>query len=152
MTSSGEMLHKQAQKITDLASMLDHLLKSRSFCKNRQCCWLFSKYLKKVKNHMSELEKTLYGELLLSNDPRFNAIAQNFMDGSVGVKHVIKKFNKKWWSKSDKCFILDNQNSHHYQFLMDVQSLFAIVEQRLQRETKRLYPAMQELQASKKAA
>ena len=152
MTLSDDLLHKQARKISDLASMLDHLLKNRSFCKNKQCCRLFSKYIKKVKGHMSEVDKTLYSELLLSDNNKFNNIAENFMEGSVGVKHVIKKFNKKWWSKSDQCFLLYKEDNHYYQFLMDAQGLFSIVDQRLNRETRILYPAIQEMRASKKAA
>ncbi len=150
------VLQKQAQKINELSSMLETLLVDAKFCHNRQCCKLFSKYTKQLKDHSKSVEKSIYSELLLSNNGRFNRIADDFIQSSEYMKRSLKQFSRRWWDCPEKCFKLatgqnDLSVKNHRLLVADLSLLFNISAQHLNREKRILYPAIQDIRETKAA-
>lgn len=135
-------LNEQNHRITELSHVLRYLLKDRSMCDTGSCCNLFNNYVEQVKEHIENVDKNMYSDLLASPDEKVNNIAKNFMSGSVEVKKILQKFTKKWCpsNSSNELKIKD-----HDKFLDETDELFDIVLDRILNETEHLYPLVRSL-------
>ena len=139
---SYEELNEDIHRITELTNILRYLFKDRSMCDTHTCCSLFNKYFEQVSAHMDLVDKDFSTMLLKDHDNKVNAVAKNFMSGSVEIKRIIKDFKKQWCSikPGDNLKIKD-----HTSFIDNTDELFDIVLQRIQDETEHLYPMVRSL-------
>jgi len=149
---SYEQLHAQNHKITELSNLLSHVLTERTLCDNGECCRLFSNYMKEVNEHMEAVDRNLYSELLLSEDLRINNRARSFIQGTVEIRRILKQYVTKWCNKTGKHFIFDEPEHNYQEFLDDSNAMFAIILDRIEKETEGLYPLVHELQREQQRA
>lgn len=151
MTTYDE-LHAQNHKITELSNLLSHLLKERSLCDNGECCKLFTRYMDQVTHHMETVDRNLYSELLLCEDTRVNNTAKSFIEGTVGIRRIMKGYMSKWCRRSDKRFVFGKDGKGYARFLADSETMFSIILDRIQKETEILYPMVRRLQDGQQRA
>ena len=140
-----EELNQQNHRITELSNVLSYLFKERSMCDTGSCCDLFYHYVDLVKKHIDLVDKNMYSDLLNSPDKKINAVARNFMSGSVEVKKILKAFSKHWCPARNKSSLTIKD---HDKFLKETNELFEIVLQRILDETEHLYPLVRSLRNS----
>jgi len=138
-------LNQQNHRITELSNVLSYLFQDRSMCDTGSCCDLFYHYVDLVKKHIDLVDKNMYSEMLNSPDKKINAVARNFMSGSVEVKKILKAFSKHWCPTRNKSSLTIKD---HDKFLKETDELFGIVLQRILDETEHLYPLVRSLRNS----
>lgn len=134
---SYERLNQQNHKITELSNILEVLLKDRLLCDTSTCNELFYNYLKEVSNHIKEIDSNLYVDLLKHPSQDVNNIANNFMSGSKEIKRIMKRYERKWCSKSKQLLLV---GAKHDQFLAETDEMFTMILNRIQDEMEHLYP------------
>ncbi len=149
---SYEELEAQNHKIAELSNLLEHVLTERTLCDNGECCRIFSNYMEEVNQHMEAVERNLYSELLLSEDPRIKNTATSFMGGTVEIRRIMKQYITKWCSKSGQRFAFDEPGRDYDLFLDDSNAMFSIILDRIQMETEGLYPLVRQLQMEQQRA
>ena len=149
---SYEELHSQNHKITKLSNLLSHILAERSLCDNGECCQIFTNYMSQVNEHMEAVDRNLYSELLLSEDTKLNNTAKSFMEGSMGIKRIMKRYVSRWCTKTGKRFAFGKQGQNYDKFLEDSEAMFSIILDRIQKETELLYPLVRRLQDEQQEA
>jgi uncharacterized protein YecA (UPF0149 family) len=137
-----EELNTQNHHITELSNILSTLLKDRTMCDNSTCCDLFHSYIEQVKSHMDLVDKHLTGKLLSHDDVETRNIVKNFMSGSQEVRRITTRYIKDWCPnmKADSLAV-----ANHERFYNDSEQMFALVLQRIQDETEKLYPLIRKL-------
>ena len=135
-------LNEQNDRITELSNNLHYLFKDRSMCDTHTCCDLFYNYVDLVKKHTEMVDTEMCSDLLKNHDKKVNAVANNFLSGSVEIKKILKNFTKQWCPTKSKG---DLKIKVHEQFLKDTDELFEIVLKRIQDETEHLYPLVRSL-------
>ena len=133
MVSFQEM-YNQIHKISELSSVLSHLIEERSLCDTAVTNDLFFEYVDKVRDHLDEEEKSLYQPLLLHSEASIKNTANKFLSGSGEIKRVFKQYLKRW------CKNKDLRIRDHEQFLKETKEMFELVNKRLIDETEHLYP------------
>jgi len=149
---SYEKLYAQNHKITELSNLLSHVLVERSLCDNGECCQIFSNYMGEVNQHMEDVDRNLYSELLLSDDIRINNTAKSFMEGTVEIRRIMKQYVARWCNKTGKRFEFGDQGQDYQRFLDDSNMMFDIILDRIQKETEGLYPLIRQLQEDQQRA
>lgn len=132
-------LQKGAAKINDLSNVLTALLDKPTLCSTELCCSLFSKYLRRVTSHLATVETTIYSRLLISSDSHHGRSANNFLEGAVEIKRIIKQHQHKWCTLSESSA---KPPLEHDQFAQESLSLYALVSKRLNDEEVNLYPLL----------
>ena len=143
MVSFQEM-YNQIHKISELSSVLSHLIEERSLCDTAVTNDLFFEYVDKVRDHLDEEEKSLYQPLLLHSETSIKNTANKFLSGSGEIKRVFKQYLKRW------CKNKDLRIRDHELFLKETKEMFELVNKRLIDETEHLYPVARNVMAEEK--
>jgi len=139
---SYQQLNEQNHQIVELSNVLTYLFNDRSMCDTETCCTLFYRYIEKVNEHMDLVDNNLYKQLLAHPDNEVKNTARNFISGGQEIKHILNGYEKKWCRKVKHQIMVGGD---HERFLKDTTELFALVLDRIQRETERLYPLVREI-------
>lgn len=139
---SYEQLNEQNHQIVELSNVLTYLFNDRSMCDTETCCTLFYRYIEKVNEHMDLVDNNLYKHLLAHPDSEVKNTARNFMSGGQEIRHILNRYEKTWCRKVKHQIMVGGD---HQQFLTDTTKLFALVLDRIQRETERLYPLVRQI-------
>ncbi len=139
---SYQQLNEQNHQIVELSNVLSYLFQDRSMCDTDTCCNLFFRYMEKVSEHMELVENNLYGPLLAQPGNDIKNTARNFMSGGQEIRHILHQYQKKWCRKKNQQILV---GGGHKEFLKETNEIFALVLDRIQRETERLYPLMREI-------
>ncbi|MEE9493573.1 MAG: hypothetical protein V3W04_09390 [Gammaproteobacteria bacterium] len=137
-----EELNEQNDDITELSNVLSYLIKDRSMCDSDTCCSLFYNYMDKVNEHMTLVEKNLYGQLLRHPQQEMNNTAKNFMSGSQEIKHIMQQYKKKWCDKKQGDLKVGGE---HEIFKTDTDEMFTMILDRVQNEVEHLYPLIRKV-------
>ena len=137
---SYDQLNQENHRITELSNVLRYLVKDRSMCDSQTCCDLFHRYLTELLGHIDGVERALYPPLLTMGDQTAQNSVNNFMEGSQQIKRIIKQYKTNWCGPNQTLRVAD-----HPAFLLETDSLFDVVLQRLQDETEKLYPLVKGL-------
>ena len=142
-------LHTQNHSITELSNVLLYLFKERSMCDTGTCCELFNRYMDKVNEHISIVDRNLYSKLLTHDDHEIQKLARNFMSGSQEIKRIMSDYTRTWCPKkgAEKLAIAE-----HDRFLKDSEEMFDLILERIQHETEKLYPLVKELSGNERQA
>ena len=116
------------------------MIQDRTICDSDVTCDLFFDLTDKIKEHMAIEERELYKDLLTNSDPNVRTIANNFLSGSAEVKRIFKAYMKKW------CHNKHLRIKDHKGFISDTEDLFEAVQDRIIKETEKLYPVIREQQ------
>ena len=139
---SYQQLNEQNHQIVELSNVLSYLFQDRSMCDTETCCNLFYSYIQKVNQHMELVENNLYKDLLAHPENDIKNTARNFMSGGQEIKHILNRYEKKWCRKMKQQIMV---GAKHKEFLQETDDMFALVLDRIQRETERLYPLVREI-------
>ena len=141
-------LHAQNHKITELSNVFLYMIRDRAMCDTEVTCGLFFDYTKKVREHIELVDQQLCGRLISHPDQAVKNTANRFLSGSAEIKRIFGSYLKDWCSeKNKKLNVLD-----HERFVEDTNQMFALVLERIQRETEHLYPLIRKLEVTDLAA
>lgn len=135
-------LHAQNHKITELSNVFLYLVQSREMCDTETACDVFFEYTGKVKEHMELVDRELCGKLISYPDQTVKNTADRFLSGSTEIKRIFNKYLKDWCNESSRRLTIRD----HEEFLSETEQMFALVLDRIQRETEHLYPLIRKLE------
>ncbi len=99
---------------------------------------LLSKLLGKLAIHLVMEDKSLYPEMLASNDERVKKSAKKFMKEMGGLAEAVTAYKKKW--PSDLPI-----KEEPAEFIAETKVLFVALTNRIERENNELYKMLDEL-------
>lgn len=134
-------LHAQNHKITELSNVFLYLVRDREMCDTEVTCDIFFDLTTRVKEHMEIVDREICGKLISESDPAVKTTANRFLSGSSEIKRIFNAYVKEWCSHKRHTLTI---NDHAY-FLKDTEQMFALVMDRIQRETEHLYPLMRKM-------
>jgi hypothetical protein len=135
-------LHAQNHKITELSNVFLYLVQSREMCDTETACDVFFEYTTKVKEHIELVDRELCGKLISYPDQSVKNTADRFLSGSTEIKRIFNKYLKDWCNESSRRLNIRS----HPAFLAETEQMFALVLDRIQRETEHLYPLLRKLE------
>jgi hypothetical protein len=135
-------LHAQNHKITELSNVFIYLVQSREMCDTDTACDVFFEYAGKVKEHIELVDRELCGRLMSHPDQTVKNTADRFLSGSVEIKRIFNQYLRTWCSASKRNLKIKD----HDEFVKETEQMFALVLDRIQRETEHLYPLIRRLE------
>jgi len=135
-------LHAQNHKITELSNVFLYLVRDRSMCDTEVACDIFFDMTTRVKDHMELVDREMCGKLISHPDQTVKNTANRFLSGSIEIKRIFNAYVKQWCSHKRHTLTIDD----HAAFVEDTEQMFALVMDRIQRETEHLYPLMRKLE------
>ncbi|MBK1701376.1 hypothetical protein [Thiococcus pfennigii] len=142
-------LHEQNHKITELSNVFLYLIQDRAMCDTRIACDIFLDYSKTVKEHIELVDRKLCGKLISHPDQAVKNTADRFLSGSSEIKRIFAAYLKQWCSESRRELTI---RRHYDKFVADTQLMFALVLNRIERETEHLYPLIRRLEGDDQKA
>jgi uncharacterized protein YecA (UPF0149 family) len=134
-------LHAQNHKITELSNVFIYLVQNREMCDTDTACDVFFEYATKVKEHIELVDRELCGRLMSHPDQTVKNTADRFLSGSVEIKRIFNQYLRSWCSESKRNLKIKD----HDEFVTETEQMFALVLDRIQRETEHLYPLIRRL-------
>jgi hypothetical protein len=101
-----------------------------------------------VREHIELVDRDLCGRLISYPDQSVKNTANRFLSGSTEIKRIFNKYLKDWCSEPHRRL----QIRDYDEFLNETEQMFALVLDRIQRETEHLYPLIRKLEEKDKAA
>jgi uncharacterized membrane protein YheB (UPF0754 family) len=95
-----------------------------------------------VKEHIELVDRELCGKLISYPDQTVKNTADRFLSGSTEIKRIFNRYLKDWCNESSRRLMIRN----HDEFLTETEQMFALVLDRIQRETEHLYPLIRKLE------
>jgi len=141
-------LHAQNHKITELSNVFLYLVQSREICDTETACDVFFEYSTKVKEHIELVDRELCGKLISYPDQAVKNTADRFLSGSTEIKRIFNQYLKDWCNESRHHLTIRD----HGEFLKETEQMFALVLDRIQRETEHLYPLIRKIEDKDVAA
>jgi hypothetical protein len=141
-------LHEQNHKITELSNVFLYLIKDRSMCDTDCARGVFFDFKDRVKEHIELVDQKLCGQLISYPDQTVKNTADRFLSGSTEIKKIFANYVKDWCSEKDRSLTIRD----HGKFVEDTREMFALVLDRIQRETEHLYPLIRKLEGGDKLA
>lgn len=135
-------LHAQNHKITELSNVFIYLVQNREMCDTDTACDVFFEYAAKVKEHIELVDRELCGRLISHPDQRVKNTADRFLSGSIEIKRIFNQYLRGWCSESKRNLKIKD----HDEFVKETEQMFALVLDRIQRETEHLYPLIRRLE------
>jgi hemerythrin-like domain-containing protein len=120
--------------ISDLRAMMTREqldIRPNAMTVHRMICDLADK----IKQHMSEQDKTIYPDLLIHQDPKLKSMAWGFLNGQKPMRKQFESYHAKWL-KDCECQTSD-------EFIADTFEIFDIIEDRIKREESILIPTLE---------
>lgn len=142
-----EQLHAQNHKITELSNVFLYLVRERSMCDTTVACDVFFDFTNQVREHMEVVDRDICGRLLSCPDQSVKNTANRFLSGSTEIKRIFASYVKEWCSEKRHTLTI----SDHASFVQDTEQMFALVMDRLQRETEHLYPLIRTIEEQGRA-
>lgn len=141
-------LHAQNHKITELSNVFLYLIQSREMCDTETACDVFFEYTGKVREHIELVDRDLCARLISYPDQSVKNTADRFLSGSTEIKRIFNQYLKDWCSEPRRRL----QIRDHQEFVTETEQMFALVLDRIQRETEHLYPLIRKLEEKDKVA
>ncbi len=135
-------LHEQNHKITELSNVFLYLVRERSMCDTDVACDVFFDLTNHVREHMELVDRDICGRLIAYPDQSVKNTANRFLSGSNEIKRIFSAYVKQWCSRKHHALTIND----HASFLEDTEQMFALVMDRLQRETEHLYPLLRKVE------
>ena len=110
-------------------------------CDTACACDLFFEFKERVREHIELVDQKLCGKLISYPDQTIKNTADRFLSGSTEIKKIFSDYVKDWCSDKDRTLTI----SDHDAFVKETQEMFALVLDRIQRETEHLYPLIRKL-------
>lgn len=139
-------LHAQNHKITELSNVFLYLVRERSMCDTDVACDVFFDLTNRIKEHMELVDRELCSQLISHQDQTVKNTANRFLSGSSEIKRIFNSYVKQWCSHKRHSLTI----SDHSSFVQDTEQMFALVMDRIQRETEYLYPLIRKLEGTEK--
>lgn len=89
----------------------------------------------KMKEHMSEQDKSIYPDLLIQQDPKLKSMAWGFLNGQKPMRKQFDQYHAKWLKNCDFNF--------SEEFVADTFEIFDMIEDRIKREESILIPTLE---------
>lgn len=137
-------LHAQNHKITELSNVFLYLVRERSMCDTDVACDVFFDLTNRIREHMELVDRELCGQLISHSDQSVKNTANRFLSGSTEIKRIFSSYVKQWCSQKQRALTIDD----HASFVQDTEQMFALVMDRIQRETEHLYPLIRRLEGT----
>jgi len=141
-------LHAQNHKITELSNVFRYLIQDRGMCDTACACDLFFDFKERVREHIELVDQKLCGKLISYPDQKIQNTADRFLSGSSEIKKIFSEYVKQWCSEKNRTLTIRD----HEAFVRDTDEMFALVLDRIQRETEHLYPLIRKLEGGEKLA
>ncbi len=135
-------LHSQNHKITELSNVFLYLVHERSMCDTDVACDVFFDLTNRIKEHMELVDRELCGKLISNPDQSVKNTANRFLSGSSEIKRIFNAYVKQWCSQKRHSLTIGDYTA----FVQDTEQMFALVMDRIQRETEYLYPLIRKLE------
>lgn len=97
---------------------------------------------------MELVDKQLCGRLISHPDQAVRNTADRFLSGSSEIKRIFSAYLKEWCHTGRQELTIRD----HDAFVRDTDEVFALVLDRIQRETELLYPLIRKLEGAGQAA
>jgi len=105
-------------------------------------------YAAKVREHIEWVDRDLCGKLISYPDQTVKNTADRFLSGSTEIKRIFNQYLKDWCSEPHRRLTIRD----HAEILKETEQMFALVLDRIQRETEHLYPLIRKLEEQDAAA
>jgi uncharacterized protein YecA (UPF0149 family) len=135
-------LHAQNHKITELSNVFIYLVQNREMCDTDTACDVFFEYATKVKEHIELVDRELCGRLISHPDQTVKNTADRFLSGSTEIKRIFNQYLRSWCSEAKRNLKIKD----HDEFVQETEQMFALVLDRIQRETEHLYPLIRRIE------
>jgi len=89
----------------------------------------------KMKEHMSEQDRSIYPDLLIHRDPKLKSMAWGFLNGQKPMRKQFEQYHNKWLKNCDFNF--------SDAFIADTFEMFDMIEDRIKREESILIPTLE---------
>jgi len=89
----------------------------------------------KMKEHMSEQDRSIYPDLLIHRDPKLKSMAWGFLNGQKPMRKQFDQYHSKWLKNCDFNF--------SDEFIAATFEVFDTIEDRIKREESILIPTLE---------
>ncbi len=141
-------LHEQNHKLTELSNVFVYLAHDRALCDTDTACQLFFDYGKRLQEHLGPVDQLVKKHLLAHTDPRTINLARKLVADSSLLRFNCSKYMQRWSEAGKERFRI----ADHEAFVCETEELFALVLDRIQRETEYLYPLLRQVEGGDRRA
>jgi len=128
-----EDLKQENQKITNLTNVLYKLIEDEQMRENPVFCELMDQFSKSVEDHLIHEDRTVYSDLLTSEDPQIGQLADQFITNTHELRRLMKDYTKRW---------CHSDNKDHSTFVEKTREIFSLVDRRINLEDNKLFPSI----------
>jgi hemerythrin-like domain-containing protein len=129
-------LQSENKQIDDLRAILSVLIANADLRDNEVFCELLDRFRTKLENHLNHESRALYPEMLSHRDHDINQVAASFVDNTHELERILHGYTKRWCK--------NYRSGDRELFVNETQEIFRLVDERLNMETTRLFPALTE--------
>jgi hemerythrin-like domain-containing protein len=133
-------LEVENQEIVDLASVLSVLMGHAEQRGNPIFCELLERFMDKINAHLMHESRSVYGDLLTSNDKDVNKVASQFITNTHELKKILKGYTKRW------CVAISSSEDHSG-FVDETSEIFKLLNERINLEKAHLFPLLASAEA-----
>lgn len=137
MTSVFDRLHHGSHAITELSSVVVHLVRERPLCDTRVARDLFFAYIAVVQEHLDLVDRHLFRPLLAHGRPEVHRLAEDFKTDAREVRRVFTEYVVRWSSARNRQLRI---GPDHGAFVEETEAVLGIVLDHVQREIETLFP------------
>ena len=130
-----EEFQTENRNIIDLRQVLGVLVEKPDLHDNPVVCELLARFSEKLKMHLQHEDRSVYSGLLKHPDHAVNAVARRFIDNTHELNRILSKYTKRWCRPGADL-------SDHAAFTGESKEVFHLVDERLELESKRLFPLL----------
>jgi len=127
-------LQTENREIEDLRVVLSVLIANSDLRNNAVFCELLDRFRRKLEGHLTHEARALYPEMLTHKDQDLNKVASKFVDNTHELERILTGYTKRWCK--------NYHSGDRDLFINETEEIFRLVDERLQMETKRLFPAL----------
>ena len=137
MSNVFDRLYQGSHAITELSSVVVHLVRERPLCDTRTARDLFFAYIAVVQEHLDLVDRHLFQPLLARPEAEVHHTAEDFKTDAREVRRVFSEYVVRWSSVKQRRLVV---GSDHHQFVEETEAVLGIVLDHVQREIEGLFP------------
>jgi hemerythrin-like domain-containing protein len=127
----------QHRELKDLCAVLSGLMRQREMLSNTVFCDLLERFKATVDRHLNEEDREVYQALLRHKDAQAGQLASQFLSSTHELRRLFARYKKEWCNLTPAI-----EGSRHAEFIRDTEEVFRLLRERMDLETRRLYPML----------
>jgi len=120
-------------EIKELCALLSITVDHTDFNSNSIVRELMDRFTKRVSDHLTHEDRSVYKDLLKKHTPEADKIAERFVANTIELKRVFSQYKRDWCIKT-------HSDSKHEAYAKESKEMFRLVCDRISFEESKIFP------------